>query len=158
MWRQGVELIRGHLSDWREGQAHGRIIAGVDYHFVSKMPDVLDRVAHSGVVVEGYSRQLSRELSLQDLYGEGDRRLRQLKVLIGYWLQLNLLDPSLNQLVEDPEMSGDSSISSSLSDCVGVWVFWSSDLGLELFVELPQCLLFMDGILLVEGRLLPITT
>ena len=35
-------------------------------------------------------------------------------------------------------------------------VMESSDLSLELVVELPQCLLLTDGILTVESRLLPI--
>ena len=35
------------------------------------MPDVLNRVAHSGVAVEGRSRELPRELALQDLFGGG---------------------------------------------------------------------------------------
>jgi len=34
------------------------------------MPDVLNWVAHSGVVIEGWSRELLRELALQDLFGE----------------------------------------------------------------------------------------
>ena len=46
------------------------------------------------------------------------------------------------------QMSGDSLILGSLSDCV---------LGLELFIELPQCLLFTDEIIAVESRQLPIT-
>ena len=61
MWRQGVEPIRGHTFHTE------RIIAGVDYHFVPKMSDVLNWVAHSRVVVEGQSRELPRELALQDL-------------------------------------------------------------------------------------------
>ena len=36
------------------------------------MSDVLDRVAHSEVVVEGWSRELSRKLALHDLFGEGE--------------------------------------------------------------------------------------
>ena len=60
---QRIKPIRGHtFQTRRENGAHERIIAGVDYHFVSKMSDVLNWVAHSGVVVEGQSRELPREL------------------------------------------------------------------------------------------------
>ena len=72
IWRQRVELIWGHIFQaGREGEAHKWIVAGVDYHFILEMPDVLDWVACSGVVVEGWSWELSRELALQDLFGEG---------------------------------------------------------------------------------------
>ena len=35
------------------------------------MPDVLDMVAHSEVVVEGPNRELLQELAIQDIFGEG---------------------------------------------------------------------------------------
>jgi len=56
MWRHGVEPISDHtFQTGREGEAHKQIIAGVDFHFVPKIPDVLDRVARSRVVGQGWS-------------------------------------------------------------------------------------------------------
>ena len=69
-------------------------------------------------------------------------------------LQLSLLDPSLIQLVKDPGRFSDSKLAFQLRRYMGV--LEGNDLGLE-FVELPQCLLFMDGILVIESRLLPVT-
>ena len=54
-------------------------------------------------------------------------------------------------------MSGDSLILGSLSDCVSVEYSGNNYLGLELVVELPQCLMLVYGILAVENCLLPIT-
>ena len=31
---------------------------GIDHHIISKISDVLDRVAHSGVAIKGQSREL----------------------------------------------------------------------------------------------------
>jgi len=46
--------IRGHtFQTGQKGQAYERIITRVDHHLVSEMPDVLDKVADSGVVVKG---------------------------------------------------------------------------------------------------------
>ena len=42
--------LRPHLSKGKV--AHDRIIAGIDYHLVLKMPDVLNWVDHFGIVVE----------------------------------------------------------------------------------------------------------
>ena len=43
------------LSDWKGGEAHERVIAGVEHHLILKMPDMLDEVTHSGVIVESQS-------------------------------------------------------------------------------------------------------
>ena len=60
-----VEPIKSHsFQTRREGEAHEQIVAKVSYHFVLKMSDVLDQVSYSGVVVEGWSRELSRKLTL----------------------------------------------------------------------------------------------
>jgi len=43
------------LSDWKGGETHERVIAGVEHHLILKMPDMLDEVTHSGVIVESQS-------------------------------------------------------------------------------------------------------
>ena len=65
----------------REGEAYDRIVAGVDHHLVPEIPDVLNWVAHFGVVVEGWSREFLRKLALQDFLGE--RGVRNFDSLIG---------------------------------------------------------------------------
>jgi len=63
----------------------------------------------------------------------------------------------LDQLVEGPDVGKFSSfrLAFRLHRCRGVME--GSDLDVELVVELPQRLLFMDGIITVESRLLSIT-
>jgi len=75
MRRHGVEPSCGHtFQAGRKGEAHDRIVAGVDHHLVSKMPDAPNWAAYFGVVVKSWSRELPRELALQNLLGE--RRVR----------------------------------------------------------------------------------
>ena len=60
MWRKEIESIRDYTFHIRKkGKAHKRIVVRVHYHFISEMYDVLDSVAHSGVVIESWSRELS---------------------------------------------------------------------------------------------------
>ena len=63
--------LRTYLSEWNGDEAHERIIAEVDYHFIPKMPNVLDQVTYSGVVVKHWSGELLQKLALLDLLGEG---------------------------------------------------------------------------------------
>ena len=69
-------------------------------------------------------------------------------------LQLSPLDLSLDRLIKDSEFMRffDSRLAFRLHRCLSV--LEGSDLGLELFVELPHCLLFTYGIHVVEGHLL----
>ena len=51
--RPRVELIRCRtFQTGGEGDAQEWIFAGIDHHFVSEIPNVLDGVAYSGVTVE----------------------------------------------------------------------------------------------------------
>ena len=46
----------------------------MDHHLVSEMSNVLERVPGSGVVVQGWSCELLRELALQNFFTEGGFR------------------------------------------------------------------------------------
>ena len=49
-----MELIRDHtLQTGQKGYVHERIIAIIDHHLVLGVPDVLDQIAGSKVVVKG---------------------------------------------------------------------------------------------------------
>jgi len=69
------------------------------------MPDVLNRVTRSGVVVKSWSCELLKELALQDLFGE--RGVEDSGSDL-FWsaldLQFSLLDPSYDQLVEGTDV------------------------------------------------------
>ena len=137
MWRHGVEPIWGHtFQTEREGKAYERIIAGVDCHFVPKMLDVLVWVAHSGVVVEGWSRELPRKLALQDLFGERTGVFGSWK----YWsfieLQLSLLDLSSDQLIEDSDVERFFNFRPAFRLRWYLDILKGSDLSVELFIEL----------------------
>ena len=71
-------------------------------------------------------------------------------------MKLSLLDPSLDQLVEDPDVWRVSISRLDFRLCRCLDVLEGSDLSSELFVKPPQCLLFTNVILAVESRLLPI--
>ena len=117
------------------------------------MPDVLNRVAHSG---ESWSRELFRELALQDFLGEGGvGDFNNWKLWMT--LQLSLYDPSLGQLIEGLEVgwSTDFRLVFRLWWCLVV--LEASNLDMELVVELPQCLMLANSILTVESCLLSIT-
>jgi len=64
-----------HLSDWREKGGTKWTVAGIDYYLVPEMYDVLDGVAHSGVIIKGQNREFPRELALQDIFGEGESEI-----------------------------------------------------------------------------------
>ena len=53
MSQHGVEPIRGHAfqTGWK-GYAQERIVVGVNYHIVPKVPNVLNRITRSGIVVK----------------------------------------------------------------------------------------------------------
>ena len=73
----------------------------VDHHLISEVPNVLDRVAGSEVVVKDWSCELLRELTLQDLFGErGVKDFGSCLFLSAMELQLRLLDLPLDQVVE----------------------------------------------------------
>ena len=67
-------------------------------------------------------------------------------------LQLSLLDPSLDQLVEDPDVGrfSNSRHAFRLRRCLGV--LEGRDLNMGLFAKLPQYLLLTDVILAVKSR------
>ena len=88
------------------------------------MPYILDWVAYSGIVVKSWSRELPRELALQDLFGEGESKTSTTK---GVDLPLSYNLASLIRLWINSSRilgSGDSPAQGSLSDCINVWVFW----------------------------------
>ena len=70
-------------------------------------------------------------------------------------LQFSLFDPSLDQLVRGLEVrrSADFRLIFQPRQCLVV--LEGSNLGLVLIVELPQCLIFTDGILTIECRCSP---
>ena len=47
----------------------------MDHNLVPEVHDVLNRITHSKVVVESQSHELPQKLALQNLFGEGDRKL-----------------------------------------------------------------------------------
>ena len=64
--RQLVKPVRGHnFQTSRKGEARGWIVAGVDYHLVSKVVDVLHQITYSRVAVE--CRHSSRFFTLGSL-------------------------------------------------------------------------------------------
>ena len=65
------------------------------------MPDVVEMITDSRVIVRSRSRELFRELALQNLLGKrGVVDLHNRKGRSAIELQLCLLDPSLDQLIE----------------------------------------------------------
>ena len=112
--------------------------------------------AHSGVVVKDRSPKLLRELALQDVFDEGGVED------LGSWRhgvawQLGFRNPFLNQLIKDSEVGRSTDFRLSFLLCRWLVILEGSNLSLELVVEPPQCLLLMDGILVVKSRLLRIT-
>ena len=102
-------------------------------------------------------RTYSETRTLEFLQRRESETLAAESVRLVIELQLCLLDSSLDQLIEDSNVGRffDSRLAFRLRQWLGV--LKGSDLGLEFFVELPQCLLFMDDIFAFESHLLPIT-
>jgi len=73
----------------------------VNHHLIPKVPNVLNWVTRSGVVVKSWSCELLGELTLQDLFGEREVRDSCSDL---FWsaseLQFSLLESSLDHLVE----------------------------------------------------------
>ena len=88
---------------WK-GEAYVRIVAGVYHHFVSKMADVLNWIARSGISVEGGSRECLQKFTPLNI-------LEEMRVMdVSNWdqvlRQLVIHDSFLDQLVEGMEIHG----------------------------------------------------
>ena len=56
VWRQGLEPIRGRTFRLEEkSENHDWVIARVDHHRIPVVPDVLNQIVHSTIVVESWS-------------------------------------------------------------------------------------------------------
>ena len=87
------------ILDGKVRQKSGSLQDG--HHFVSKMLDVPNGVAGSGVVVKGWSYEFLRELTLQDCLGEREIRDFGSGLLWSAMkLQFHFFDPFLDQLVD----------------------------------------------------------
>ena len=74
----------------------------MDHHLVSKVPDILNWVTHSGVAVKTSKLRTSSGLTLQDIFkqrGIGDSGSGLFYSTLE--LKFSLLDPPLDQFVQD---------------------------------------------------------
>ena len=105
------------------------------------MPDMLDVVTHSGVVVEGWFENFLRKS-----HSRISLERRELEILavesIGWPYSLASaiclwISSSRTRRSRDPPISG------SLSDYVDGWLSWRATIRAWLVVALPECLLLM---------------
>ena len=101
MWQQGVESICSHaLQAGRKDQIHEGIVAGVDYHLILEVSNVLDWVARSAIIIKGQSCKLFRELAVQNLFREREvEDFGSCQCRSAIEPQLRPLDPSLDQFL-----------------------------------------------------------
>jgi len=109
---------------------------------------MLDWITHSGVAVEGRSRELLRKFTLLDILGmRGVMEAGGRNQVMG---ELGLNDQLVDQLIKDVEIWGPASVAL----CPREVVLKGGDLSLELLIEQLQLFLSAKDVVAVENHLL----